>query len=120
MATSPAGVSVQITSPSPSNGRMTRFSGSPTQLNKEAAHRRVRCKRLLCCVKRKTFCIPLVCRASLTSIHDRPLKERLRDFDNLISRALTHLILRLVDRLELHVNFDVRAITVNVTPPRPR
>jgi len=54
----------------------------------------------------------------ITSIYDRPLKERLGDFDNLISRALTQLIFRLTNRLELHVNFDVRAITVNVTALR--
>jgi hypothetical protein len=49
-----------------------------------------------------------------TLIHDRPLKERFGDFDDLINSALTHLILWITDRLELDINFDIGTITIGV------
>ena len=54
------------------------------------------------------------------SITDRPLKKRLGNFDDLISRALNRFILKLADRLKHYVDFDVLAVAVNVTPPRSR
>ncbi|MDQ1637666.1 MAG: hypothetical protein QOF62_1005 [Pyrinomonadaceae bacterium] len=48
---------------------------------------------------------------AFTSIYDGPLEERLGDFYDLIFRVLDQLILKFADRFELHVNFDIRALS---------
>ena len=49
------------------------------------------------------------------SIHDRPFEKRLGYFGDLVSRKLAP-ISSCFDRLEFDIDFDVRAIAINIAP----